>query len=194
MIKILKFLVFSVCFFAAIIFIDKNNLTDKLLENAPSQASAFIRQNFQEARLNFSSPSSASPIALKTSNKGAEETIYQYIYPSQIFYVSTTEIKLLFHDSVFTIYNGIGLKKMKEQLESRNYSSFLYTQTHIINKTAICSIAKENKIASSSIFNTKKKPTPSYIRLLNNDLIPIGREKYKELTKEIDLANKGFSF
>jgi hypothetical protein len=175
----------SVTCIIGVVYIDRNNLVDDFIESAPPEATAFFSQNFKEARLNFAMPYDTRPIVVDISEKDSKGENYQYIYPSQIFYASSEEIHLLFRDSVFNVNNYIGLKKLKEHLQSSHGAAFIYTQNYAINRAAIVGISK----VGQQRYNYKH-----FVTLLNGDELPISRDVYKDMTKNIELALPEYSF
>lgn len=178
----------SIICILGIVYIDQNNLIETLLEKTPMQAAALVPESFKEARMSFAMPHDTRPLVVDISEKNSKNKEYQYIYPSQIFYVSTHEIKLLFRDSVFTVDNNLGLKKLKERLQSSHGAAFLYTENYAINRAAI------NGVLRSERSSYKKYDYTYWVLLLNDDKLRIGRDVYKKMTENIELAKPDYSF
>ena len=190
--SLFKFLFYTIVFalisitcIIGVVYIDRNNLIDDFIENAPPEATAFFSQNFKEARMNFAMPYDTRPLVVNISESGSKDIEYQYIYPSQIFYASSEEIQLLFRDSVFNIPNNIGLKNIKEYLQSSYGAAFIYTQNYVINRAAIIGI---NRVGQQN-YNYRY-----FVRLLNGEKLPISRDIYKNMTKNIELALPEYNF
>lgn len=165
--------------------IDQNNLMDAVMENAPLKATALVSTGFKEAKMSFAMPHDSRPLVVDISEKNSNDIEYQYIYPSQIFYASSGDIKLLFRDSIFTISNNLGLKSMKQRLQSSHGAAFLYTQSYAINRAAIIGVLR----LGQQSYNYRY-----LIRLINGEELSISKNDYKTMTKNIELAKPDYSF
>lgn len=175
----------SITCIIGVVYIDRNNLIDDFIENAPPEATAFLSQNFKEARMNFAMPYDTRPIVVDISEPDSKDKSYQYIYPSQIFYASSEEIHLLFRDSVFNVNNHIKLKKLQSHLQSSHGAAFVYTQNYAINRAAIVGLSR----VGQQKYNYKH-----FVTLINGAELPISRDVYKDMTKNIELALPEYSF
>ena len=138
----------------------------------PTEATAFIPEGVKEARLNFAHPNDSRPLVVDINNEDSKNVEYQYIYPSQIIYASSEDIKLLFRDSIFVVTNHFKLKRLKENLQSSHGAAFLYTQNFVINRAAIIGL----KRVGLQEYNYKYK-----VKLINDEELPISKDIYKKI-------------
>lgn len=169
----------------AVWYIDKNNLTESILSNVSLETAALFPDRLLEGRVDFLDPRDTRPIAMKISDKKDKNVEYQYIYPSQIFYASANEVKLLFRDSVFTITNNLGLKKIKDRLNNKKVGSFMHTQSYVINRAAIIGVSRKGLQTYNYSY---------HVQLVNGEELAISKDIYKKMTESIELATEEHIF
>lgn len=168
-----------------IAYIDQNNLLEAVMAKAPAKATAIVSEGFKEARMSFAMPQDSRPLVIDISEENSNDIEYQYIYPSQIFYASSADLKLLFRDSIFTISNNFGLKSIKERLKSSHGAAFLHTQSYAINRAAIIGVLR----VGQQSYNYRY-----LVRLINGEELSISKSTYKKMTDNIELAKSDYNF
>ena len=166
-------------------YIDKNNLAEAILSNISVKTATLSPERLLEGRIDFLDPHDNRPIAMKISDKKDKNIEYQYIYPSQIFYASANKVKLLFRDSVFTITNNLGLKKIKDRLNNKKMTSFIHTQSYVINRAAIIGVSRKGLQTYNYSY---------HVQLVNGEELAISKDIYKKMTESIELATEEYIF
>lgn len=169
--------------------IDQNDLMDAVMAKAPLEATALVSEGFKEAKMSFAMPHDSRPLVVDISERNSKNVEYQYIYPSQIFYASAHEIQILFRDSIFTVTNNLGLKSIKQRLQSSHGAAFLYTQNYAINRAAIGGVLR-----SGDAEHRRSYDYTYWVKLINNEQLQISKAVYKKMTDNIELAKSDYSF
>jgi DNA-binding LytR/AlgR family response regulator len=186
LINILGMVCLCVACFFGVSYVDEHNLTLKLKEGAPHSIKEAIdglqasTADMKKANImDFAHPHDVRPIFIDISTKGSKDKHHRYIYPTQIYYATTDNIKMLFRDKVESVTNNWKLKKLTEQLKNALPDHFFFTKSYIINKAAIVGLRRESH---------ENIPHQYFIELINGESLPFGPDKYRELLKIVDLA------
>jgi hypothetical protein len=168
--------IISVVSVLGVLYIDKNNLMEKALENSNTGLETHIAS--LHAKLDFFNTSSEMNNILiedKETVYGKDREFY-YINQGQIVYADKDLIRYVFNGKFLEFPYAIGLTKLKQYI---NKKDFVTTQTEIINKRAISKISRKHKNNENYSY---------HVKLVNSEEIEISRDTYNSLVKSNDLA------